>query len=75
MLEPLYLGDMIISVETARRQAQQQNHSLTLELAWLAAHGLLHLLGWDHPDDISLHEMLNRQETLLKIVGLQGKRC
>ena len=43
--EPLYLGDIIISVETAARQAQQNNHSLTIELAWLASHGLLHLLG------------------------------
>ncbi len=43
--EPLYLGDIVISVETAARQAQQNNHSLTIELAWLASHGLLHLLG------------------------------
>ena len=48
--EPLYLGDIVISLETALRQAQKQNHSLTVELAWLATHGFLHLLGWDHPD-------------------------
>lgn len=42
---PLYLGDIAISVETAERQAKQQGHSLQTELAWLAAHGLLHLLG------------------------------
>lgn len=69
-LEPLYLGDLVISVETAYRQAQQHGHSLETELAWLAAHGLLHLLGWDHPDEESLIGMLNQQQILLKIVNL-----
>jgi probable rRNA maturation factor len=67
--EPLYLGDIIISLETAAVQAQQNNHSLTIELAWLASHGLLHLLGWDHPDDVRLEEMLAQQANLLKQVG------
>jgi probable rRNA maturation factor len=67
---PLYLGDIVISVETARSQAQQEGHSLQQELAWLSAHGLLHLLGWDHPDDSSLIAMLSMQETLLQSVGL-----
>lgn len=67
---PLYLGDIVISVETAQRQAQKQGHSLTTELAWLTAHGLLHLLGWDHPDEESLTEMLEQQETLLQAIGL-----
>lgn len=68
--EPLYLGDIIISVETAKGQAEQQGHSLTEELAWLASHGLLHLLGWDHPDEDSLDRMLLTQENLLKIAGI-----
>lgn len=69
--EPLYLGDILISVETADRQAQQQNHSLRTELVWLAAHGFLHLLGWDHPDEGRLQEMLSAQSELLSLVGLQ----
>jgi probable rRNA maturation factor len=68
--EPLYLGDIVISVETAHRQALQQGHSLKTELAWLASHGLLHLLGWDHPDAESLSAMLNQQSTLLRVVNL-----
>jgi probable rRNA maturation factor len=68
-LEPLYLGDIIISVETAQRQSEQQNHSLDKELVWLAAHGFLHLLGWDHPDEESLLKMLAQQEVLLKLAG------
>jgi probable rRNA maturation factor len=66
----LYLGDIIISVDTAVRQAPEHGYSLRKELAWLASHGLLHLLGWDHPDESSLMIMLDRQETFLAQSGL-----
>ncbi|MEB3226526.1 MAG: rRNA maturation RNase YbeY [Synechococcus sp.] len=68
--EPLYLGDIIVSVETAQRQAQERTHSLKIELGWLVSHGLLHLLGWDHPDEAQLVAMLDRQEELLRNVQL-----
>lgn len=68
--DPLYLGDIVISVETAQRQSEQFGHTLQQELAWLAAHALLHLLGWDHPDQASLVCMLKQQEFLLQTVGL-----
>lgn len=67
---PLPLGDLIISVETAQRQCHDEYHSLTQELAWLAAHGLLHLLGWDHPDEAALRIMLDKQHCLLQQIGL-----
>jgi probable rRNA maturation factor len=63
--EALELGDIVISVETAARQAPEHDHSLAEELLFLATHGLLHLLGWDHPDEPSLAAMLARQEQLL----------
>ncbi|NEQ75075.1 MAG: rRNA maturation RNase YbeY [Okeania sp. SIO2C9] len=66
----LYLGDIVISVETALRQARQREHSLTTELAWLAAHGFLHLLGWDHLDEQSWQQMLKQQLFLLHTVGI-----
>jgi len=66
----IYLGDIVISVETAEQQALEQGHSLMIELAWLASHGLLHLLGWDHPDAASLSQMLDQQRSLLQAVGL-----
>ncbi len=69
-IEPTYLGDIIISQTTAISQAEERGHSLTYELAWLAAHGLLHLLGWDHPDDESLEAMLNQQDLMLQLISL-----
>lgn len=68
--QPLELGDIIISTETAHRQAPEHHYSLKQELAWLASHGLLHLLGWDHPDALQLAHMLNQQNQLLTLVGL-----
>ncbi|NET00544.1 MAG: rRNA maturation RNase YbeY [Sphaerospermopsis sp. SIO1G1] len=68
--QPLYLGDIIVSIDTAQRQAQHQQHSLITELAWLTSHGLLHLLGWDHPDEKSLLRMLEKQVTLLESIGI-----
>ncbi len=66
----LYLGDIIISVDTAAKQSLEYGYALTKELAWLASHGLLHLLGWDHPDETSLLKMLHQQETFLARSGL-----
>ena len=67
--EPVYLGDIIISLDTALAQAKSQKHSLTTELAWLSSHGLLHLLGWDHPDDNSLQDMLKEQSKLIHLLN------
>ncbi|MDJ0678340.1 MAG: rRNA maturation RNase YbeY [Xenococcaceae cyanobacterium MO_167.B52] len=66
--EPLYLGDIIISLDTANQQAQERQHSLIEEIGWLATHGLLHLLGWDHPDEFSLEKMLAKQAELMKMI-------
>ncbi len=62
------LGDIVISVPTACAQAKAQGHRLSQELAWLASHGLLHLLGWDHPDELSLQRMLQQQHHLLAAI-------
>lgn len=67
--EPLELGDIVIAWETAERQAEASGWSLNQELVWLLSHGVLHLLGWDHPDDVSLAAMLERQILLLEATG------
>ena len=67
-LNPDLLGDLVISVPTAQRQASAHNHSLDVELACLTVHGILHLLGYDHqiPEDAAI--MFEKQETLLCLV-------
>lgn len=62
----LELGDIVISIDTARRQAISAGLAIEAELLFLASHGLLHLLGWDHPDEASLAVMLERQTALLQ---------
>jgi probable rRNA maturation factor len=68
--QPTNLGDIIVSLETAARQATERGHELKVELAWLASHGLLHLLGWDHPTTDRLNQMLTQQVQLMTVIGL-----
>ena len=49
---PEVLGDIVISLETAQRQATERGHDLTTEVTVLAAHGLQHLLGYDHQTEL-----------------------
>jgi probable rRNA maturation factor len=65
-----YLGDIAISVPWATRRSEEFGHALESELAWLGAHGLLHLLGWDHPDEVSWQQMVSKQCQLLEGVNL-----
>tara|TARA_Y100001968_G_scaffold293331_1_gene299201 strand:+ start:116 stop:670 length:555 start_codon:yes stop_codon:yes gene_type:complete len=68
--ECIELGDIVISVPTAIRQSKENNVDLFRELRWLATHGFLHLLGWDHLDEDSLADMLVTQEQLLDLRGI-----
>ena len=49
--EPTHLGDIVISVDQARRQALDERHSLATEVRYLVVHGILHALGYDHEKD------------------------
>jgi len=62
--EPEMLGDVIISVDTANRQATRARRSLLDEVTMLLAHGLLHLLGYDHQTDAEEVEMNARVRDL-----------
>jgi probable rRNA maturation factor len=58
------LGDVVISVETAQRQADERGHSLGREVRVLLVHGILHLLGYDHEKDAEA-ELMEAEERLL----------
>ena len=69
--ELVMLGDIVISIERARKQAAELGHSLRRELAFLTAHSMLHLLGWDHVDDAEGERyMIDRQNEALDCLGL-----
>jgi probable rRNA maturation factor len=59
------LGDVVISLETAARQAAAEKHSLSREVEWLLLHGTLHLLGYDDADEAGLQAMIERQRAVL----------
>jgi probable rRNA maturation factor len=67
---PELLGDIVISVDTARRQARR---GLYRELLHLASHGLCHLLGYDHRDDVEEAEMNARAAALRIEAGRRGR--
>ncbi|KAL8109945.1 endoribonuclease YBEY, chloroplastic isoform X1 [Apium graveolens] len=70
----LMMGDIVISVETAARQAAERGHTLLDEIRILVVHGLLHLLGFDHElSDEAEAEMEKEEELLLKSLGWKGK--
>ena len=66
----LMLGDIIISAETAKSQAIEYGHSFEREIAFLTAHSCFHLLGYDHMIDTEEKVMINKQESILKEMGL-----
>ena len=64
------LGEIVISWETARRQAKRLGHSLEEELSLLTIHGLLHLVGYDDSDPTESRLMHERERSLfIKFVG------
>lgn len=62
------LGDIVISIETAARQANQLQHDLETEVAFLGVHGTLHLLGYDHITTADRRVMWKWQETIFAAV-------
>jgi rRNA maturation RNase YbeY len=62
---PLLLGDVVISVPTARRQAKESGRSLGDELAALLVHGVLHLCGYDHERSAREAVRMRRRETAI----------
>lgn len=67
--EHLY-GDIIISAETALRQAEEYGHGLERELTYLAVHGMFHLLGYDHMTEAEKAVMRAKEEEALRAINL-----
>ncbi|HHY21427.1 MAG TPA: rRNA maturation RNase YbeY [Bacilli bacterium] len=68
--EEQLLGDIIISIPRASEQAESYGHSFERELAFLAVHGFLHLLGYDHMTEEDEKTMFAKQEDILQAYGL-----
>lgn len=66
----LNLGDVIICLERAKQQAEEYGHSLKREMCFLALHGLLHLLGYDHIDQADEEQMTALQTEILQSAGV-----
>ena len=64
------LGDVVISMEKARDQAERFGHSFQREVGYLTAHSVLHLLGYDHVDNLERVRMREKEELIMEQLGL-----
>lgn len=67
------LGDIYISIDKAKEQAEEYEHSLLRELSFLAVHGFYHLLGYDHQTKEEAEIMFKKQEEVLEEYGITRK--
>jgi len=65
------LGDIVISVPKARAQAEEYGHSFERELVYLAVHGTLHLLGFDHEEETEKQAMRLKEEEVMALLNLE----
>lgn len=66
------LGDMVLSMERVAAQAREYGHSKRRELSYLVTHSVLHLLGYDHPDEGPMKaQMRAREEAIMALLGLE----
>lgn len=65
------LGDIVISAERAREQAKEYGHSFEREIVYLAVHGTLHLLGYDHEEEPDKQEMRSKEEEVMALLRLE----
>lgn len=68
---PVILGDIVISVDRAKEQAEEYGHSIEREFAFLTIHGFLHLLGYDHLTEEDEKEMFGKQNEILSDFGIE----
>lgn len=66
----LILGDIVISVERAIKQAEEYGHSITREIGFLTAHSMFHLMGYDHMSEDERLIMEDKQKEVLKLLNI-----
>ncbi len=66
----LFLGDVVICTKRAKQQAEEYCHSVKREVCFLATHGLLHLLGYDHVEPNDEEQMVTLQKQILEKAGI-----
>jgi probable rRNA maturation factor len=69
--EPIALGDIVVSIETALRQSQERGHGLIEEVAFLAVHGVLHLQGYDHMTQTDRRRMWKWQNEVMRLISME----
>jgi probable rRNA maturation factor len=67
---PMLLGDVVLALETVRREAAEQQKNLADHLAHLVVHGVLHLLGFDHQSEPEAAAMEAREVEILQVLGV-----
>jgi len=63
------LGDIVISIQSVERQAKEYNNQIEYELAYLIIHSTLHLLGYDHSNDINENAMHKKNKKIIQCMG------
>lgn len=66
----IYLGDIVISLDEAKSQAEEYSHSIEREIVYLVVHSLFHLIGYDHMTDLDKSEMRLHEKAVLKELGV-----
>ena len=69
--QELMLGDIVMSIQKAKQQAEEYGHSLERELSYLAVHSVLHLIGYDHIADADKKKMRKKEEEIMTMLGLK----
>lgn len=72
---PRTLGDIFISIDHAKKQAEEYGHSLRREMCFLFTHGILHLLGYDHMTDEQEKEMFGLQDQILGALSIEREEA
>ena len=67
----LILGDVVLCAKRAREQAEEFGHSIEREMSYLTCHSILHLIGYDHEDEVEREVMRQKEEAVMELLNLK----